>query len=113
MTTPSPSPARKAIVKEAEKQYTISNILKWTAVGISAALGLAALAVALLLKSSTTRKVSVVVMLALVIGLAWAAWGIHRAYAQKTTKAKWESELKKAGIDVNALGVDIQVPKFD
>ena len=113
-TTPSPNPTRQvqAIAKEAEKQYKIGETLKWVAVGASATVGLAILAVVLLVKASTPRKIALVAGLVLLIGLAWGAWGVHRMLVPKIIEKKVREELKKAGIDFDSLSVKIQDPKY-
>lgn len=99
--TPNPSPTRQiqAILTEVERQLTISRTLKWVAIGVSAALGLAVLAVALLFKSSVPRKIATMVTLGLIIGLAWAAYVVHlKVLSRKSIVNRVKKELHKVGL---------------
>ncbi len=100
MASPSPNPTSQvqALADEAAKHGRTSRVLKYSAIGVSSAMGLLALVVVLLLRASGARKLSVVALLAAGAGSAWGAWALHRHFAKKAIEKKVAKMLKDAGI---------------
>jgi hypothetical protein len=106
-STPSPTAQIQKISLEVQRQCKTGNILKWTAVGATAALGVAALAVVILLKATVMRKSLAVAGLLMLIGIAWAVWALQITVLMKSRIRKViKEELAKAGIVVTDALVD-------